>query len=148
MLYPWPYRQKRKERKQQRKLERQVQAEDRTDCPDRKRVRKEAEPSPLRLVIDCGFDDLMMLKVRPAPLAVQTFINDPVIQLYVAEVHFSRSIVVAQVMCKAMPESMTYYSGCKETSQADPEMLCREQTSSTPSPGKWLSGHFNSKIFF
>ncbi|MCJ8731677.1 hypothetical protein PDJAM_G00202280 [Pangasius djambal] len=55
-------KQKRKERKQQRKLERQAQAEDRTDCPDRKRVRKEAEPSPLRLVIDCSFDNLMMLK--------------------------------------------------------------------------------------
>ncbi|XP_060790117.1 RNA (guanine-9-)-methyltransferase domain-containing protein 2 isoform X2 [Neoarius graeffei] len=54
--------QKRKERKQQRKLERQAQAEDRSDCPDRKRVRKEAEPSPLRLVIDCSFDSLMMLK--------------------------------------------------------------------------------------
>ncbi|XP_060790136.1 RNA (guanine-9-)-methyltransferase domain-containing protein 2 isoform X4 [Neoarius graeffei] len=55
-------KQKRKERKQQRKLERQAQAEDRSDCPDRKRVRKEAEPSPLRLVIDCSFDSLMMLK--------------------------------------------------------------------------------------
>ncbi|XP_053484839.1 RNA (guanine-9-)-methyltransferase domain-containing protein 2 [Ictalurus furcatus] len=55
-------KQKRKERKQQRKLERQAQAENRTDCPDRKRVRKEAEPSPLRLVIDCSFDSLMMLK--------------------------------------------------------------------------------------
>ncbi|MCI4377542.1 hypothetical protein PGIGA_G00204770 [Pangasianodon gigas] len=55
-------KQKRKERKQQRKLERQAQAEDRTDCPDRKRVRKEPEPSPLRLVIDCSFDNLMMLK--------------------------------------------------------------------------------------
>lgn len=55
-------KQKRKERKQQRKLERQAQVEDRTDCPDRKRVRKEAEPSPLRLVIDCSFDSLMMLK--------------------------------------------------------------------------------------
>ncbi|XP_017328660.1 RNA (guanine-9-)-methyltransferase domain-containing protein 2 [Ictalurus punctatus] len=55
-------KQKRKERKQQRKLERQAQTEDRTDCPDRKRVRKEAEPSPLRLVIDCSFDSLMMLK--------------------------------------------------------------------------------------
>lgn len=55
-------KQKRKERKQQRKLERQTQADDRTDCPDRKRFRKEAEPTPLRLVIDCGFDNLMMLK--------------------------------------------------------------------------------------
>ncbi|KAI5609584.1 tRNA methyltransferase 10-like A [Silurus asotus] len=55
-------KQKRKERKQQRKLERQAQTEDRTDCPDRKRFRKEAEPSPLRLVIDCSFDSLMMLK--------------------------------------------------------------------------------------
>ncbi|KAM9501459.1 tRNA methyltransferase 10 homolog A isoform 1-T4 [Clarias gariepinus] len=55
-------KQKRKERKQQRKLEKQTQSEDRTDFPDRKRVRKEAEPSPLRLVIDCSFDNLMMLK--------------------------------------------------------------------------------------
>ncbi|KAG7330080.1 hypothetical protein KOW79_006302 [Hemibagrus wyckioides] len=55
-------KQKRKERKQQRKLERQTQVEDRTDCPDRKRIRKEAEPSSLRLVIDCSFDSLMMLK--------------------------------------------------------------------------------------
>ncbi|KAK2860599.1 hypothetical protein Q7C36_004765 [Tachysurus vachellii] len=55
-------KQKRKERKQQRKLERQTHVEDRTDCPDRKRIRKEAEPSPLRLVIDCSFDSLMMLK--------------------------------------------------------------------------------------
>ncbi|KAK3546001.1 hypothetical protein QTP70_019293 [Hemibagrus guttatus] len=55
-------KQKRKERKQQRKLERQTQVEDRPDCPDRKRIRKEAEPSPLRLVIDCSFDSLMMLK--------------------------------------------------------------------------------------
>lgn len=80
MLNAWLYRQKRKERKQQRKLERQAQTEDRTDCPDRKRVRKEAEPSPLRLVIDCSFDNLMMLKVTPDPLMVQTFIHDPVIQ--------------------------------------------------------------------
>lgn len=68
------YRQKRKERKQQRKLERQARTDDRTDCPDRKRIRKEAEPSPLRLVVDCSFDSLMMLKVTPGPFMVQTFI--------------------------------------------------------------------------
>lgn len=80
VFHPWSCRQKRKERKQQRKLERQAQAEERTDCPERKRVRKEAEPSPLRLVVDCSFDSLMMLKVRPTPLTVQTFIHDPLIQ--------------------------------------------------------------------
>ncbi|XP_062849208.1 RNA (guanine-9-)-methyltransferase domain-containing protein 2 [Trichomycterus rosablanca] len=55
-------KQKRKEKKQQRKLERQAQGEDGAEFPGRKRVRKEAEPSPLRLVIDCSFDSLMMLK--------------------------------------------------------------------------------------
>ncbi|XP_066536927.1 RNA (guanine-9-)-methyltransferase domain-containing protein 2 [Hoplias malabaricus] len=55
-------KQKRKERKQQRKLEKQTQAEDGTECTARKRLRKEAEPSPLRLIIDCSFDSLMALK--------------------------------------------------------------------------------------
>ncbi|XP_072542958.1 tRNA methyltransferase 10 homolog A [Salminus brasiliensis] len=55
-------KQKRKERKQQRKQERQTQSEDGTEYTARKRFRREAEPSPLRLVIDCSFDNLMMLK--------------------------------------------------------------------------------------
>ncbi|KAK1796962.1 hypothetical protein P4O66_008360 [Electrophorus voltai] len=55
-------KQKRKERKQQRKLERQTQAEDGADCRVKKRLRSEAEPSPLRLIIDCSFDSLMVLK--------------------------------------------------------------------------------------
>ncbi|KAG9274194.1 hypothetical protein AMEX_G11092 [Astyanax mexicanus] len=55
-------KQKRKERKQQRKLERQTQAEDGTQFAFRKRLRREAEPSPLRLVVDCSFDSLMLLK--------------------------------------------------------------------------------------
>ncbi|KAI4879722.1 hypothetical protein NFI96_013876 [Prochilodus magdalenae] len=55
-------KQKRKERKQQRRLERQTLTEDGTECPTRKRLRREVEPSPLRLVIDCSFDNLMILK--------------------------------------------------------------------------------------
>uniref|UniRef100_A0A3B4E772 tRNA methyltransferase 10 homolog A n=2 Tax=Pygocentrus nattereri TaxID=42514 RepID=A0A3B4E772_PYGNA len=55
-------KQKRKERKQQRKLDRQTQVEDGTEYTSRKRLRREAEPSPLRLVIDCSFDNLMVLK--------------------------------------------------------------------------------------
>uniref|UniRef100_A0A672K9D2 tRNA (guanine(9)-N(1))-methyltransferase n=1 Tax=Sinocyclocheilus grahami TaxID=75366 RepID=A0A672K9D2_SINGR len=55
-------RQKRKERKQQRKLERQVQAEDGVEWTGKKRLCRSAEPSSLRLVIDCSFDNLMVLK--------------------------------------------------------------------------------------
>ncbi|KTF76112.1 hypothetical protein cypCar_00024561 [Cyprinus carpio] len=54
--------QKRKERKQQRKLERQAQAEDRVEWTGKKLLRRSAEPSSLRLVIDCSFDNLMVLK--------------------------------------------------------------------------------------
>lgn len=57
------YRQKRKERKQQRKLERQAQADDGVEWTGKKRLRRSAEPSSLRLVIDCSFDNLMLLKV-------------------------------------------------------------------------------------
>ncbi|XP_051506014.1 RNA (guanine-9-)-methyltransferase domain-containing protein 2 [Myxocyprinus asiaticus] len=55
-------KQKRKERKQQRKLERQTQADDGAEWSGKKRLRRSAEPSSLRLVIDCSFDNLMMLK--------------------------------------------------------------------------------------
>ncbi|XP_026072743.1 tRNA methyltransferase 10 homolog A [Carassius auratus] len=55
-------RQKRKERKQQRKLERQAQAEDGAEWTAKKRLRRSPEPSSLRLVIDCSFDNLMLLK--------------------------------------------------------------------------------------
>nr|XP_006629928.2 PREDICTED: tRNA methyltransferase 10 homolog A isoform X1 [Lepisosteus oculatus] len=55
-------KQRRKEKKQKRKLERQNQAEDGVDGGFRKRARREATPSALRLVVDCSFDSLMMLK--------------------------------------------------------------------------------------
>ncbi|KAI2662879.1 hypothetical protein H4Q32_001849 [Labeo rohita] len=55
-------KQKRKERKQQRKLERQAQAEDGVEWTGKKRLRRSAEPSSLRLVIDCSFDNLMVIK--------------------------------------------------------------------------------------
>ncbi|KAL4641543.1 tRNA methyltransferase 10A-like [Arapaima gigas] len=55
-------RQRRKEKKQQRRLERLAQVEGGADCPARKRPRREATPSTLRLVLDCSFDNLMMLK--------------------------------------------------------------------------------------
>ncbi|XP_029931420.1 tRNA methyltransferase 10 homolog A [Myripristis murdjan] len=56
-------KQRRKERKQQRRLERQSQAEQGAEpCSARKRLRREATPSPLRLVVDCSFDQLMTLK--------------------------------------------------------------------------------------
>lgn len=59
-------RQKRKEKRQQRRLQRQnLQEEDGggADWSARKRPRREATPSSLRLVVDCGFDDLMLIKV-------------------------------------------------------------------------------------
>ncbi|KAA0723020.1 tRNA methyltransferase 10 -like protein A [Triplophysa tibetana] len=55
-------KQKRKERKQQRKLERQAQTEDGVEGTGKKRMHRSAEPSSLRLVIDCSFDSLMVLK--------------------------------------------------------------------------------------
>uniref|UniRef100_A0A672R4Q6 tRNA methyltransferase 10 homolog A n=1 Tax=Sinocyclocheilus grahami TaxID=75366 RepID=A0A672R4Q6_SINGR len=55
-------KQKRKERKQQKKLERQAQAEDGVEWTGKKRLRRSAELSSLRLVIDCSFDNLMVLK--------------------------------------------------------------------------------------
>ncbi|KFO96419.1 tRNA methyltransferase 10 A, partial [Calypte anna] len=55
-------RQKRKEKRQKRKLERQWKAEPGGQGSDRKRRRREAAPSTLRLVIDCSFDELMVPK--------------------------------------------------------------------------------------
>lgn len=58
-------KQKRKEKKQQRRLERQNNPEeDRADGErsQRKRLRKEVTPSSVRLVVDCSFDNLMLLK--------------------------------------------------------------------------------------
>ncbi|XP_062430173.1 tRNA methyltransferase 10 homolog A isoform X2 [Rhea pennata] len=55
-------RQKRKEKRQKRKLERQSKLDPNNDGNDRKRMRKEVVPSTLRLIVDCSFDDLMVLK--------------------------------------------------------------------------------------
>ncbi|XP_077445753.1 tRNA methyltransferase 10 homolog A [Stigmatopora argus] len=60
-------KQKRKDRKQQRRLERQSgPRDDEGDEPDRrraaKRPRRETAPTSLRLVVDCSFDDLMLIK--------------------------------------------------------------------------------------
>ncbi|XP_023201343.1 tRNA methyltransferase 10 homolog A [Xiphophorus maculatus] len=57
-------KQRRKERKQQRKLQRQnTQQENRGEGPSgRKRPCTEATPSSLRLLVDCSFDDLMLIK--------------------------------------------------------------------------------------
>ncbi|XP_057712289.1 RNA (guanine-9-)-methyltransferase domain-containing protein 2 [Corythoichthys intestinalis] len=58
-------KQRRKDRKQQRRLERQNQ-EDGGDARDQrragKRPRQEAAPTSLRLLVDCSFDDLMLIK--------------------------------------------------------------------------------------
>ncbi|XP_010601776.1 tRNA methyltransferase 10 homolog A isoform X2 [Fukomys damarensis] len=55
-------KQKRKEKRKRKKLERQCQLESNSDGNDRKRVRRQVVHSTLRLVIDCSFDDLMVLK--------------------------------------------------------------------------------------
>uniref|UniRef100_A0A8C7YGZ4 tRNA methyltransferase 10 homolog A n=1 Tax=Oryzias sinensis TaxID=183150 RepID=A0A8C7YGZ4_9TELE len=57
-------KQRRKERKQLRRQERQrLQDEDQADHQNaRKRFRREATPSSLRLVVDCSFDSLMLAK--------------------------------------------------------------------------------------
>ncbi|XP_062055814.1 tRNA methyltransferase 10 homolog A isoform X5 [Lepus europaeus] len=55
-------KQKRKEKRKRKKLERQCQLDSNSDGNDRKRVRRHAVHSTLRLVIDCSFDDLMVLK--------------------------------------------------------------------------------------
>ncbi|XP_074806769.1 tRNA methyltransferase 10 homolog A isoform X2 [Natator depressus] len=55
-------RQRRKEKRQKRKLERQYQLESNNEESDRKRIRRDVVPSTLRLIIDCSFDNLMVLK--------------------------------------------------------------------------------------
>ncbi|XP_030348533.1 tRNA methyltransferase 10 homolog A isoform X1 [Strigops habroptila] len=55
-------RQKRKEKRQKRKQERQSKLDSNNEGNDRKRVRREVVPSTLRLIVDCSFDDLMVLK--------------------------------------------------------------------------------------
>ncbi|KAM4710196.1 tRNA methyltransferase 10 homolog A isoform 1-T3 [Discoglossus pictus] len=55
-------KQKRKEKRQKRKQERQAQLEQNVDNNTRKRIRRDIQPSTMRLVIDCSFDDLMVLK--------------------------------------------------------------------------------------
>uniref|UniRef100_A0A3Q3KQ58 tRNA methyltransferase 10 homolog A n=1 Tax=Mastacembelus armatus TaxID=205130 RepID=A0A3Q3KQ58_9TELE len=59
-------KQRRKERKQQRRLQRQDHQEEEEEGGNsqnaRKRLRREATPSSLRLVVDCSFDNLMLIK--------------------------------------------------------------------------------------
>ncbi|XP_035482347.1 RNA (guanine-9-)-methyltransferase domain-containing protein 2 [Scophthalmus maximus] len=57
-------KQRRKEKKQQRRLQRQNrEVEPEGDCQSpRKRPRREVTPSSLRLVVDCSFDSLMLIK--------------------------------------------------------------------------------------
>ncbi|XP_023149417.2 RNA (guanine-9-)-methyltransferase domain-containing protein 2 [Amphiprion ocellaris] len=54
-------KQRRKERKQQRRLQRQDD-EGGDGQSFRKRPRREVTPSSLRMVVDCSFDDLMLIK--------------------------------------------------------------------------------------
>lgn len=62
------YRQRRKDRKQQRRLQRQnhhQEEEDRGEAHSvRKRPRREVTSSSLKLVVDCSFDNLMLIKVN------------------------------------------------------------------------------------
>lgn len=53
---------KRKEKRKRKKLERQCQLDANSDGNDRKRIRRHVVPSTLRLIIDCSFDELMVLK--------------------------------------------------------------------------------------
>ncbi|XP_053556768.1 tRNA methyltransferase 10 homolog A [Bombina bombina] len=55
-------KQKRKEKRQKRKQERQANLEQNVDSDSRKRIRREIQPSNLRLIVDCSFDHLMALK--------------------------------------------------------------------------------------
>ncbi|XP_075057375.1 tRNA methyltransferase 10 homolog A [Mixophyes fleayi] len=55
-------KQKRKEKRQKRKLVRQAQLEQNADGNINKRVRVEIQPSTVRLIIDCSFDNLMALR--------------------------------------------------------------------------------------
>nr|XP_060511817.1 tRNA methyltransferase 10 homolog A [Panthera onca] len=56
-------KQKRKEKRKRKQLERQCQLESNSDGNDRKRIRRDVVHSTLRLIIDCSFDSLMVLKV-------------------------------------------------------------------------------------
>ncbi|XP_036266660.1 tRNA methyltransferase 10 homolog A isoform X2 [Pipistrellus kuhlii] len=55
-------KQKRKEKRKRKQLERQCQLESNSDGNDRKRIRRDVVRSTLRLIIDCSFDSLMVLK--------------------------------------------------------------------------------------
>ncbi|XP_008824394.1 tRNA methyltransferase 10 homolog A [Nannospalax galili] len=55
-------KEKRKEKRKRKKLERQCQLDSNSDGNDRKRIRRHVIPSTLRLIIDCSFDELMVLK--------------------------------------------------------------------------------------
>uniref|UniRef100_A0A8I3PSF0 tRNA methyltransferase 10 homolog A n=1 Tax=Canis lupus familiaris TaxID=9615 RepID=A0A8I3PSF0_CANLF len=55
-------KQKRKEKRKRKQLERQCQLESNLDGNDRKRIRRDVVHSTLRLIIDCSFDSLMVLK--------------------------------------------------------------------------------------
>ncbi|XP_058403545.1 tRNA methyltransferase 10 homolog A isoform X3 [Diceros bicornis minor] len=55
-------KQKRKEKRKRKQLERQGQLESNLDGNDRKRIRRGVVHSTLRLIIDCSFDSLMVLK--------------------------------------------------------------------------------------
>ncbi|XP_032716977.1 tRNA methyltransferase 10 homolog A isoform X2 [Lontra canadensis] len=55
-------KQKRKEKRKRKQLERQCQPESNVDGNDRKRIRRDVVHSTLRLIIDCSFDSLMVLK--------------------------------------------------------------------------------------
>ena len=58
------HRQMCEEKRQKRLLERSTQEEEGAEGVSRKRLRSEVQPSPLRLVVDCSFDSLMMFKVK------------------------------------------------------------------------------------
>ncbi|KAM8896001.1 LOW QUALITY PROTEIN: tRNA methyltransferase 10 homolog A-like [Lycaon pictus] len=55
-------KQKRKEKRKRKQLERQCQLESNLDGNDRKHIRRDVVHSTLRLIIDCSFDSLMVLK--------------------------------------------------------------------------------------
>ncbi|KAM3940634.1 tRNA methyltransferase 10 homolog A [Leptodactylus fuscus] len=55
-------KQKRKEKRQKRKLVRQAQLAQSPEDNVSKKARREIQPSKVRLVIDCSFDDLMALR--------------------------------------------------------------------------------------
>ncbi|KAM4808248.1 tRNA methyltransferase 10 homolog A [Rhinophrynus dorsalis] len=55
-------KEKRKEKRQKRKQERQTQGEQNVDDNNKKRIRRDVQPSTIRLVIDCSFDHLMALR--------------------------------------------------------------------------------------